>query len=146
MVSVPRIYHSARCLLTVRISTAPDHTTTREFQALELFDAPFPIVGRLNGFPFTRRRACDTIVARGESFMEYDKDKVDEMTLALLFLVMSRTQNGGRALKGLDLSTLERLHQKGWIAEPRIKDMALSVTPEGMKKSEEFFRSYFEKK
>ena len=78
--------------------------------------------------------------------MNYDKDKVDDMTMALLFLVMSRTQNGGRAMKGLDLATLERLHQKGWIAEPKVKDMALAVTPEGLKKSEELFRTYFEKK
>jgi hypothetical protein len=67
------------------------------------------------------------------------------MTLALIFLVLSRTQAGGRALKGFDWATLERLHQKGWIAEPRIKDMALAVTPEGVQKSEELFRKYFGK-
>jgi hypothetical protein len=46
--------------------------------------------------------------------MEYDKDKVDEMTLALMYLVMSREREGGRAWKGIDWQTMDRLRQKGW--------------------------------
>ena len=76
--------------------------------------------------------------------MDYDKDKVDEATLALLYLSMSRTPAGGRAWKALDLQTLARLHQKGWIAEPRIKDISVAVTPDGAQKAEEFFRKYFQ--
>jgi hypothetical protein len=34
--------------------------------------------------------------------MDYDKEKVDEMTLALLFLVMHRDQDAHRAWKGFD--------------------------------------------
>ena len=76
--------------------------------------------------------------------MEYDKDKVDEATLALLFLGMSRTPAGGRAWKAFDLQTLARLHQKGWIAEPRVKDVSVAVTPDGAKKAEDLFHKYFQ--
>lgn len=76
--------------------------------------------------------------------MDYDKDKIDEATLALLYLGMSRTPEGGRAWKGFDLQTLTRLHQKGWIAEPKIKDITVCVTPEGVKKAEELFRRFFQ--
>ena len=43
--------------------------------------------------------------------MEYDKDKVDELTLALMFLVMTDRHKGlgARAWKGFDLETLGRL-------------------------------------
>ena len=77
--------------------------------------------------------------------MEYDQDKADEMTLALLYLVMSRGPGGGRAAKGYDWDTMPRLHLKGWIAEPRIKDLAVAVTPEGVQKAEECFRKYLGK-
>ena len=76
--------------------------------------------------------------------MDYDKDKVDEATLALLMLGLSRTPTGGRAWKAFDLQTLQRLHQKGWIAAPRIKDITLEVTPEGVRRSEELFRKLFQ--
>ena len=78
--------------------------------------------------------------------MNYDKDKVDEMTLALLYLVTSKVNGGGRAWKGHDSATMQRLHLKGWIADPKVKDMSVEVTPEGMRKSEELFRKCFEQK
>lgn len=77
--------------------------------------------------------------------MEYDKDKVDEMTLALLYLVMSKDRDGGRAWKGFELQTLTRLHRKGWIAEPKIKDPSLAVTAAGVKKAETLFKKHFQR-
>lgn len=77
--------------------------------------------------------------------MNYDPDKVDEMTLALLYLVTSERQEGfgARAWKGFDWSTMDRLHQKGWIGNPKSKATSLRVTEEGLKKSEKLFRKYF---
>lgn len=74
--------------------------------------------------------------------MDYDKDKVDELTLALMYLGMSRTAHGGRAGKGFDLQALARMHRKGWIDEPRPKDLSVGVTEEGMKQAEALFRKY----
>lgn len=45
--------------------------------------------------------------------MEYDKDRVDEYTLALFFLVMhDENEHGARAWKGFDWDTMNRLHDK----------------------------------
>jgi len=57
--------------------------------------------------------------------MEYDKDKVDEMTLALLYIVMSQEHDHGRAWKGFDWGTMHRFYQKRWI--PKIRLQALGV-------------------
>jgi hypothetical protein len=77
--------------------------------------------------------------------MPYDQDKVDEATLALLFLGLTRSPDGtGRAWKAFDLQTLARLHQKGWIAAPKIKDITVMVTPEGVKQAEALFKRYFQ--
>jgi hypothetical protein len=51
--------------------------------------------------------------------MEYDKDKVDEVTLALLYLVMhDEDEYGARAWKGFDWDTMNRLHERGFIGNP----------------------------
>jgi hypothetical protein len=78
--------------------------------------------------------------------MECDKDKVDEMTLALMYLVMTKQGEGGRAWKGLDWQTMDRLHQKGWISDPKAKSPTVEVTAEGMKKAEGLFRKHFQGK
>jgi hypothetical protein len=50
--------------------------------------------------------------------MDYDKDKVDEVVLALLYLTMHGDGSGTRAWKGHDWDTLGRLHEKGFIGDP----------------------------
>jgi hypothetical protein len=50
--------------------------------------------------------------------MEYDRDKVDEMVLALLWLTPA---GDGRAWKGHDWDALDRLHAKGYISDPKSK-------------------------
>lgn len=77
--------------------------------------------------------------------MDYDADKVDEATLALLFLGLTRSPTGGRAWKTFDLKTLERLHRKGWIAAPKLRDVTLEFTPAGAARAEELFRTLFRK-
>jgi len=46
--------------------------------------------------------------------MDYDKDKVDEMTLALLYMVATKDKTGARAWKGFEWATTDRLHEKGF--------------------------------
>jgi hypothetical protein len=72
--------------------------------------------------------------------MEYDKDKVDEMVLALLFLTL---HEGGRAWKGHDWDALGRLHKKGLIGDPVGKAKSVALTEEGEKRCEEHFRKHF---
>ena len=73
--------------------------------------------------------------------MEYDKDKVDEMVLALLYLTTH--DKGTRAWKGMDWDAMDRLHDKGYIGNPKSKAKSVTLTEEGEKLSEEFFKKHF---
>lgn len=53
--------------------------------------------------------------------MEYDKDKVDEMVLALLYLTTFKDEFGFRAWKGMDWDAMNRLCEKGYIRNPKSK-------------------------
>jgi hypothetical protein len=78
--------------------------------------------------------------------MAYDEDKVDELTLALLYLVMyDQGEYGARAWKGFDWDTMNRLHEEGFISSPVGKAKSVSVTPEGRQKAKELFEKHFGK-
>ena len=72
--------------------------------------------------------------------MEYDKDKVDEMVLALLFLTI---HDNGRAWKGHDWDAMDRLHKKGLISDPVGRAKSVVLTDEGLEKAERLFRDLF---
>jgi Domain of unknown function (DUF6429) len=75
--------------------------------------------------------------------MDFDKDKVDTMTLALLFLATTKDKYGNRAWKGFDWSTMDRLYEKGYISNPKGKTKSVALTEEGAKLSAELFQKYF---
>jgi Domain of unknown function (DUF6429) len=72
--------------------------------------------------------------------MDYDKDKVDEMVLALLWLTLSDER---RAWKGFDWDALDRLHAKGYISDPRNKAKSVVLSPEGVQRARELFQHHF---
>ena len=74
--------------------------------------------------------------------MEYDQDKVDEVVLALLQLTRC---GDGRAWKGHDWVTLDRLHEKGYIGDPKNKAKSVVLTEEGERRSRELFEKHFAK-
>jgi hypothetical protein len=77
--------------------------------------------------------------------MDYDEEKVDEFTLALLYLVVHNRQEGfgARAWKSFDWGTMNRLHEKGLITYPVGKAKSVGMTEEGFKKSENLFKNIF---
>ena len=77
--------------------------------------------------------------------MDYDREKVDEHTLALLYLVSHDREEGlgARAWKGFDWDTMNRLHEKGLITNPVGKAKSVGMTEEGYKKSESLFNKFF---
>jgi Domain of unknown function (DUF6429) len=77
--------------------------------------------------------------------MEYDGDKIDEMTLALMWLVMQKDKYGWRAWKGFDWDTLNRLHEKGLISNPKGKAKSVGVSDEGAELAKQLFDKYFKK-
>jgi hypothetical protein len=79
--------------------------------------------------------------------MEYDEEKVDEYTLALLYLVTHDREEGfgARAWKGFDWDTMNRLHEKGLISNPVGKAKSVVMSEQGFRKAEELFRKHFVK-
>ena len=75
--------------------------------------------------------------------MDYDKDKVDEMVLAMLYLTSSHDQYATRAWKGLDWAAMNRLHEKGYIGDPKGKGPTVDLSEEGARLSKELFFEYF---
>ncbi|HEY2467646.1 MAG TPA: DUF6429 family protein [Terracidiphilus sp.] len=75
--------------------------------------------------------------------MEYDQDKVDEITLALLWLTTFKDPVGKRAWKGQDWGTMERLHAKGYISDPKSKAKSVVLSEEGETRSRELFMKHF---
>ncbi len=78
--------------------------------------------------------------------MKYDTDKIDEVTLALLSLVIhDKNECGARAWKSFDWDTMNRLHEKGYVENPISKSKSVVLTPEGCTKAEELFEKHFGK-
>jgi hypothetical protein len=80
---------------------------------------------------------------RREAPKEEDFDRIDDAALALLFLTL---HDGYRAWKGFDWSVMDRLHEKGFIDDPRNKAKSVVFTEEGLQRSKELFESMFTRK
>jgi hypothetical protein len=72
--------------------------------------------------------------------LDYDREKVDETVLALLWLTL---HDDRRAWKGHDWDVLDRLHQRGYIDDPKNKAKSVLLTEEGKQRSRELFARYF---
>ena len=75
--------------------------------------------------------------------MEYDEDKVNEATLALLYLNLFEDRWGARAWKSMPWEAMDRLHEKGLIGDPKSKAKSVVLTEEGLIAAEEAFRKLF---
>jgi uncharacterized protein DUF6429 len=74
--------------------------------------------------------------------MTLDDDKIDEAVLALLLL---GRHDGIRAWKGFDWDSMNRLHEKGFIFDPRGKAKSAVFTEEGIIEAEKLLRKLFAK-
>lgn len=72
--------------------------------------------------------------------MEIDTDKIDDAVLGLLWLTLHEQR---RAWKGFDWAALDRLHQKGLIADPANKAKSVVLSDDGLRRAEEAFRALF---
>lgn len=75
--------------------------------------------------------------------MKIDTEKVDEMLLALLYLTTFEYGGTNRSWKGYDWESLNRLHEKGLISDPRGKAKSVALSDEGTKRSRELFERHF---
>ena len=78
--------------------------------------------------------------------MEIDREKVDEFTLALLYLTTFKDKHGLRAWKSHDWDALNRLHAEGYIDDPVSKAKSVILTDDGAELSKLLFEKHFMKK
>ena len=74
--------------------------------------------------------------------MELDTNKIDEAVLALLYLGLHDRM---RVWKSFDWEAMNRLHEKGFITDPRSKAMSVLFTAEGLVRAEELLVKHFGK-
>lgn len=72
--------------------------------------------------------------------MKIDEEKIDDTVLALLCLTL---HDGRRAWKTFDWDTMDRLHAKGLIEDPRNRSKSVVLTEEGLERAQELFRQLF---
>ncbi len=74
--------------------------------------------------------------------MELDTKKIDDAVLALLYLGL---HDGARAWKGFDWDAMDRLHQKGYISNPRGKVKSVVFTEDGLERAKRLLEKLFSK-
>lgn len=74
--------------------------------------------------------------------MELDSYKIDEATLALLYLGL---HDGDRAWKGFDWEAMNRLHAAGYITDPRGIAKSIVFTEEGLERAKQLLGDLFAK-
>jgi hypothetical protein len=72
--------------------------------------------------------------------MELDHAKIDRAVLALLYLGL---HDGARAWKGFDWDALNRLHERGFISNPRGKAKSAVFTEEGLSEARRLLEELF---
>lgn len=72
--------------------------------------------------------------------MNLDDDKIDRGILALLYLGL---HDEVRAWKGFDWESLNRLHEKGFISNPRGKAKSVVFTEEGLTEARRLLEEMF---
>ena len=77
--------------------------------------------------------------------MKYDNDKVDDATLALMYLVSFRQKKNfpWSAWKSFDWDTLDRLHEKELISDPKSKAKSVVLSDEALEKAKALFEDMF---
>ncbi len=74
---------------------------------------------------------------------ELDTSKIDNAILALLYLGL---HDGARAWKGFDWAAMDRLHQQGFISDPRGKAKSVVFTEEGLERAKQLLEELFSRR
>src|SRR5712691_8188780 len=72
--------------------------------------------------------------------MELDTNKIDDAVLALLYLGL---HDGARVWKGFDWEVMNRLHEQGYITDPRGKAQSVVFTEEGYERAKRLLKELF---
>jgi len=72
--------------------------------------------------------------------MDLDTNKIDDAVLALLYRGL---HDGARAWKDFDWEAMNRLHDQGYISDPRGKAKSVVFTEEGLERAEHLLENLF---
>ena len=73
-----------------------------------------------------------------------DWEKVEEMTLALMYLTTFTEGHGEtRSWKGHAWEVMNRLHASGWIGNPVARAKSVVLSEDGARRSRELFERHF---
>jgi len=72
--------------------------------------------------------------------MQINQEKIEEATLALLFLTL---HDENRAWKNFDFEIIDRLYEKGYIQNPKNRAKSIAFTQDGLEKAKECFEKLF---
>jgi len=72
--------------------------------------------------------------------MNFNTDAIDDTVLALLYLTV---HDHNRAWKSFDWDALNRLHERGFLANPVNKAKSVILTEKGLSESERLFKQRF---
>ena len=72
--------------------------------------------------------------------MTLNADKIDRAVLPLLYLGL---HDGARAWKGFDWDAMNRLHEKGFISDPRGKAKSVVFTEKGLQEARRLLEELF---
>jgi hypothetical protein len=90
-------------------------------------------------------RCCQFLHANGYRQgrkMELDTQKIDDAILALLYLGL---HDGARAWKGFDWDAMDRLHEHGYITDPRSRAKSVVFTKKGLERARRLLTELFGK-
>lgn len=73
--------------------------------------------------------------------MNYDEKRIDEAVLALL---AAFSFDQGRSWKGFDFGVMDRLHEQGFISDPKGKAKSVWLTEEGGEHGRKIAQRLFE--
>jgi hypothetical protein len=77
--------------------------------------------------------------------MDINEERVDEISLALLYLTTFKDKSGFRTWKSYSWDVLDRLHKRGYLENPQSKAKSVLLTDEGVKRSKALSEKYFGK-
>src|SRR5437879_6468473 len=92
--------------------------------------------------PAARSSSIRDKAAARRANVELDTSKIDEAVLALLYLGL---HDGARAWKGFDWEAMNRLHEQGYITDPRGKAKSVVFTEEGLERARSLLEKLFGK-
>ena len=75
--------------------------------------------------------------------MEINRDRLDEVVLALLWFNAFSDGYETRAWKGFNWDTTDRLYVKGYIGDPKSKAKSVPMYEEGLEHGKRLFQKYF---